>query len=87
LDQRARRSLTHRLKLARNRADALAARLDSLSPLAVLGRGYSLTRRLADGQLVRDATELNVGETIITCFDRGEAVSRVEEILSRERAD
>ena len=57
----ARRGLAHRLKLARSRADAFAARLDSLSPLAVLGRGYSLTRRLSDGQLVRDAAELAIG--------------------------
>jgi exodeoxyribonuclease VII large subunit len=77
LDVRARRSLTHRLKLAGSRTDALASRLESLSPLAVLGRGYSLTRRLSDGTLVRDAAALTAGDEIITRFAHGEAVSRV----------
>ena len=57
-----------------------AARLESLSPLAVLGRGYSLTQRTADGRVIRDAAELTAGQQITTRFARGEAVSRVEEI-------
>ncbi len=60
--------------------DAAAARLESLSPLAVLGRGYSLTQRTADGRVIRDAAELTAGEQITTRFARGEATSRVEEI-------
>ena len=67
-----------RLKDARSRTDATAARLESLSPLAVLSRGYSLTQRTADGRLIRDAAELHVGEQIITRFARGRAFSRVE---------
>ncbi|MBN2578080.1 MAG: exodeoxyribonuclease VII large subunit [Pirellulales bacterium] len=70
---------TH-LQTARQRATAMAARLESLSPLAVLGRGYSLTQRLADGRIVRSAVELSVGEQIATRFAAGRAVSRVEEI-------
>lgn len=80
LDIRGRRGIEQRLKLAHSRADSLAAHLDSLSPLAVLGRGYSLTRRLADGQLVRDAAELSVGDKLVTRFQHGEAVSRVDEV-------
>ena len=57
-----------------------AARLESLSPLAVLGRGYSLTQRAADGRLIRDAAELAAGEQITTRFSHGETISRVEEI-------
>ena len=64
----------------RQQADSTAARLDSLSPLAVLGRGYSLTQRLGDGRVVRDASELSPGEAISTRFARGQAISRVERI-------
>ena len=43
---------------------AQAARLDSLSPLAVLSRGYALVRRQRDGGIVRRADEVAVGEAL-----------------------
>ncbi|MGQ9576031.1 MAG: exodeoxyribonuclease VII large subunit [Thermoguttaceae bacterium] len=61
-------------------ADGLAARLDSLSPLAVLRRGFSLTERVRDGRLVRDVSQIALGEPLRTRFARGQAVSRVEQI-------
>jgi exodeoxyribonuclease VII large subunit len=69
-----------RLAAARRTLDAFTAQLDSLSPLSVLGRGYSLTRRLSDGLLVRDAARLAMGDQLVTRFARGQAVSRVERI-------
>ena len=38
----------------------------------MLGRGYSLTQRAADGRVVRAATELSVGQEITTRFARGQ---------------
>jgi exodeoxyribonuclease VII large subunit len=58
---------------------ALAARLESLSPLRVLSRGYTVTQRV-DGGVVRDASELQVGEQIRTRCDQGRIISRVEGI-------
>jgi exodeoxyribonuclease VII large subunit len=78
LEERAGRALEQRAALARSRTAGLAAQLESLSPLAVLSRGYSLTRRATDGLLVRCAADLNAGDTIITRFAEGEATSRVE---------
>jgi exodeoxyribonuclease VII large subunit len=72
---RAARNLT---RTVRSRLDALAARLDSLSPLAVLGRGYSLTT-LDDGTLVRTAGQVKPGDRLMTRFGTGRAASRVEE--------
>jgi exodeoxyribonuclease VII large subunit len=57
---------------------AKTAHLESLSPLAILARGYSLTRRLADGQLVGSADDLAPGDRIVTRFAAGEVTSRVE---------
>ncbi|HBO45995.1 MAG TPA: exodeoxyribonuclease VII large subunit [Planctomycetaceae bacterium] len=84
LDGRAARAARHRVATAGNQVGVLAGRLESLSPLGVLGRGYSITRRTADGRVVRDASELTPGEEITTRFARGEAVSRVEEGGGRE---
>jgi exodeoxyribonuclease VII large subunit len=80
LGSRTERAVGNSIRLARGRADSLGARLDALSPLAVLGRGYSLTQRVADGRVIRDAGELSPGQEIRTRFARGRAVSRVEGI-------
>jgi len=82
LDARTGRAIEGQLSSAGNRTAVLAGRLESLSPLAVLGRGYSLTRRTEDDRLVRDISQLIVGERITTHFARGEAVSRVERLES-----
>lgn len=79
-DARADRAVRGLVRLARQKTDTAAGRLDSLSPLAVLGRGYSLTHRSADGRVVRDAVELSPGEQITTRFAHGQATSRVERI-------
>ena len=80
LGGRATRAALRRSRLARQHLGAVAARLESLSPLAVLGRGYSLTQRADDGRIVRAATELVAGQEITTRFSRGRATSRVERI-------
>ncbi len=78
LEARLGRATGNRLDRARRAVDATGARLESLSPLAVLGRGYSLTQRTADGHVIRDAVELNPGEQITTRLGTGSAISRVE---------
>ncbi|MBU4271387.1 MAG: exodeoxyribonuclease VII large subunit [Planctomycetes bacterium] len=80
LGGRAARAVRGLVRLARQRTDTATARLESLSPLAVLGRGYSLTQRAADGRLIRSADELSTGQQITTRFARGQATSRVEEV-------
>jgi exodeoxyribonuclease VII large subunit len=57
----------------------MASRLDSLSPLAVLGRGYSITERIPSGELVRSSGQLASGDRIRTRLGEGSVVSRVED--------
>jgi len=80
LEMRSTRAVRQQIKLARQQTASLAARLESLSPLAVLARGYSLTQRAADGRVIRNAGELSCGEQLTTRFARGQALSRVERI-------
>ncbi len=65
---------------SRRKVDTGAAHLESLSPLAILARGYSVTLRRADGRLIRDARELEPGDELQTKFSAGEAISRVERV-------
>ena len=63
-----------------SRLSRLAGKIESLSPLAVLARGYTITQKAETRSVVRDARELNVGDAIITRFVHGETVSKVERI-------
>jgi len=56
------------------------AKLQALSPLAHLARGYSLCQRRADGALVRAASQLQVGDLVDLRFQQGGAAARVEEL-------
>ena len=74
------RALRRRLDEAGQHVRLLAAQIESLSPLAVLARGYSMTWRRADGQLVRSADQLQPGDELLTRFHQGQATSRVEQL-------
>jgi len=57
----------------------LVAKLDGLSPLGVLARGYSLVRTHPDGRLVNDVSRVTVGDKLGIQFHRGAAIVGVEE--------
>ncbi|HHX27455.1 MAG: exodeoxyribonuclease VII large subunit [Bacillota bacterium] len=58
------------------------AKLDALSPLRVLSRGFSLVRRMPDGVIVRDARLAPKGTEVEVSLMRGSLVCRVEESLT-----
>ncbi|MGH7823954.1 MAG: exodeoxyribonuclease VII large subunit [Candidatus Binatia bacterium] len=68
-----------RVRLSRDRLVQVAGRLDALSPLAVLERGYSITHKLTREQIVKDSSELAIGERLRITFARGNSICRVEE--------
>src|SRR5208283_386201 len=78
--ERLRRAVKQRFTLARERLQATAGQLESLSPLNVLSRGYSLSRREADKVVVRDPSQVQPGERLVTTVEHGTIVSRVEEL-------
>jgi len=63
MHQRAERSAHARQAQATRQLETLAGRLDALSPLKVLSRGFALARD-GRGRLVRRATDLSVGDTV-----------------------
>jgi len=79
LSERALRATTGRVRWAQQQLRARAGQLQALSPLAVLQRGYSITRRVSDGTIVRDAEGLIVGEPLLLTFANGAARVRVDE--------
>ena len=80
--ERIERATRQRLAQWRRQVETQAARLDGLSPLNVLGRGYSLTRREADEIVVRSVDQVQPGDRLLTRVQHGSIVSRVEHLES-----
>jgi exodeoxyribonuclease VII large subunit len=79
-------SMRHMVEGARQELEALAGRLEALSPLAVLGRGYSITFRLPDRHVVTDAKTLRVGSELETQLAHGRVVSTVAQTQPESHA-
>ena len=82
LQLRSQRAMDLKLQQQREQLVAIAARLESLSPLSVLGRGYSVTTK--DGQAVRSCKDLRIGDAIVTRISDGTITSKVEAIQTEE---
>ena len=65
--------------------EAYGARLDAMSPLKVLGRGYAVATR-ADGRAIRDASDVVPGDRIAIRARRARIVSDVVSIEPEEDA-
>jgi exodeoxyribonuclease VII large subunit len=79
LSERMKRAASQRVARSSTQMAALAARLETLSPLNVLTRGYSLTHT-ADGKLVRSAEDVKPGDVLVTRVLAGKIVSRVTSV-------
>lgn len=64
---------------AERRLATLAARLDALSPLAVLGRGYALCWNEARTGIIRSAAAVQRGDRVRVTLAHGELGCRVED--------
>ncbi|MHB0988317.1 MAG: exodeoxyribonuclease VII large subunit [Bellilinea sp.] len=77
--ERAARGLTAGHRLRRARVDGLASRLQALSPLAVLQRGYAVVRGL-DGRVLQSVQQVKPGDAITARLKDGELSAQVQQI-------
>ncbi|MGE3821802.1 MAG: exodeoxyribonuclease VII large subunit [Isosphaeraceae bacterium] len=77
LGERATLALRRVVEDRRNQLARLASRLEALSPLGVLARGYSLTLT-ESGTPIRDAREVRPGDRVVSRLASGQILSRVE---------
>jgi exodeoxyribonuclease VII large subunit len=73
------RRFQEKLRQFKDRLARGAGRLGALSPLAVLDRGYSITHKLPEERIVKDAASLQIGDRLRVTFAQGKALCRVEE--------
>lgn len=62
----------------------LIGHMDSLSPLAVLARGYCIAKRLPALEIIREAKQVVEGERLNLRLHRGELICQVHEVRDRE---
>lgn len=74
------RTMVSRLEGIRQELAWHTGQLESLSPLKVLSRGYSLTQRADNGQIVKNGLQLTVGDILVTQLEQGRISSCVSEI-------
>jgi len=69
---------TYRQELATN-----AGRLNTLSPLKTLSRGYSISIDLNQNQAVTSILNIKTGDTLLTKLADGDILSTIESIQNR----
>ena len=72
------------LSQKRQRFSALAASLDAMSPLKVLGRGYAMAQN-EEGRILKSYRDVNGGEWVKVTLGEGGFTCRVEEPLKEEQ--
>jgi exodeoxyribonuclease VII large subunit len=71
-------AITRRRLAARGRAGALTGRLDALSPLAVLARGYAVCWNEDRSAILRSSASVEPGDRVRVTLAEGELACRVE---------
>lgn len=72
--------ISHILTTDQEKARTYTYRLNALNPLAILSRGFSLSTAIATGAVIRDASQIKIGDRVRTKLARGAFISRVEKV-------
>jgi exodeoxyribonuclease VII large subunit len=79
------RSLGHlmgrKLQACRSRLTLLEGRANSLSPLAILKRGYSITRHLPENRVLTNVRNLSQGDEVKVILAEGEMTCSIDHII------
>ncbi len=72
------RGMSGCILIKRHQAELWMSQLNQLSPLAVLARGYSIVHNQQSGKVVKQSTDVSVGESVRTRLHEGELICLVQ---------
>jgi len=72
--------IQYSFKLKEKEFHLAAEKLFSLSPLNILSRGYSITFKMPENEIIKDAKFIKIGDSIKTRLYKGEVLSQVKEV-------
>jgi len=81
LAKRMEQSMLALLTLKRQTTRSIASALDGLSPLAILGRGYSIVQTVPGGTVLKRAQDVSVGDDVLAKLADGRLLCSVRKIL------
>ena len=64
--------------------NGLFGKINSLSPLSILQRGYSITRKLPDLRILRIASEVRPGDHVEVRLHQGAMLCEVETVIPQD---
>lgn len=71
-------NIRYYLEMKKQALRGVLGKLDSLNPLAVLERGYSITRKLPSLQILKDSSAVHAGEEVEVRLFRGSLLCQIE---------
>lgn len=84
LQQRLQQSLLPHFEHLQQKIVSLARELDAFSPLATLGRGYTLVKN-DQNELIKSTAQLTKGQQVKVYFSDNQALMSVDEILATDK--
>lgn len=79
--KRLERQMSLSLDRRRRLIGSTVARLNALSPLAILGRGYSLLFTALDGEIIRRSQDVQAGDKVVARLSEGQLHCTVDRVL------
>jgi exodeoxyribonuclease VII large subunit len=83
-DHRLGEAIDRRIEKREFEFDKLASRLETISPLKTLARGYCLTMDSKDGSIISRISQVRIGQRIETQLSDGRIISQIEKIQHSE---